>query len=109
MVSGEENDWINKMIDHYEIMEKETQKLIPKIEPLLHMSGIASLKTDNHYFFEGDIFDAAEKLGYISLAIEYIMENGKYQTIIMEKCSDEMTYLKGKIEENFNDIIANYN
>lgn len=109
MISEEENDWINKMIDKYEIMEKETKNLITKIEPLLHMSGIASLKTDNHYFFEGDIFDAAEKLGYISLAIEYILKNGEHETIIMEKCSDEMTYLKGTIEQNFNEVIANYN
>ena len=109
MITEQEDDWINKMIDNYEIMQKETDKLINKIEPLLHMPGIASVKTDNHFFFEGDILDAAEKLGYISLAIEYILENGNYETILMEKCSDEMTYLKGTIEENFNEVIANYN
>lgn len=105
----EEEKWINKMIGKFELMEEETKKLIPKIHPFSGKVGFGILKADTNLFFENDIFEAAEKLGFCTAAIEYPLKNGEYQTIFAEKCAENMYYLKGKVSDNFKDIIASLN
>lgn len=109
LVNAEKEDWIEEVLEKYKPMELETEQLIKKIHPCKKYPGIGLLTAKDPNFFEDDIFEASEQLGYITIAIEYKNENGNFVTIHSEQHSDMMNYIPGRIKENWLEIISSLN
>ena len=86
---------ISSLMFKYEMMKKETDKLISYISPL---NNVCFLMVEDQYFFKDDIIIISEKKGYSAIAIQY-KEINKYITLYHEPGAETTEYYDGKIEE----------